>query len=63
MWHPHQTAAREILEGPLSVESAEASDAPAAPSDDHLASLLYSLQILTEAIMQLSNSNFSFRLM
>jgi hypothetical protein len=52
--HPHQTAAREIFEGSLSVKPAEESDASAAPGDDDLASPLHSPQILAEAIVQLA---------
>jgi hypothetical protein len=61
--HTHQTAACEILERSLSVESAEASNAPPAPGDDQFASILHALQILTEAIVQLADSDLSLRLM
>jgi hypothetical protein len=61
--HPHQTTARKILKRSLGVQAAEASDRPPPPGNDHLASPLHSLQILTEAIVQLSNSDFAPRLM
>lgn len=61
--HSHQTAAGEILERALGVESTEAGNASPAPSHDNLATALHSLQILTEAIVQLADSDLSLRLM
>jgi hypothetical protein len=58
----HQTTACESVERPLT-KPAQASNRPAAPSDDDLASPLYSLQILAEAIVQLPDTDFALMLM
>jgi hypothetical protein len=60
--HPHQTAASERIEGSLS-EAAEASHGPPAAGDDDLASPLHSLQILAEAVMELTDTDFPLGLM
>ena len=62
MRHPHQTAARESIKRPLA-EPAEASHRPPAAGDDDLASPLHSLQVLAEAIVELSDSDFALGLM
>jgi hypothetical protein len=63
LWHPHQTTSREVFERPLGIESSEASDAPPTPGNDDLASVLHSLQILAEAIVQLTDPYLTRRLM
>jgi len=60
--HPNQAAARESIKGPLA-EPAETSHRPPAAGDDDLASPLYSLQVLAEAVMELANSDFALMLM
>jgi hypothetical protein len=61
-WHPHQATARESIERPLA-KPAEAGHWPPAPGDDDLAAPLYSLQVLAEAVVQLSDANFTLGLM
>lgn len=48
------------IKGPLS-EPAETGDGPATPGDDDLASALHALQVLTEAIMELTDSDFALK--
>jgi hypothetical protein len=60
--HPYQATARERIERPLA-EPAEESDGSAAPGDNDLASPLHALQVLTEAIMQLTDADFALMLM
>lgn len=62
MRHPNQAPARESVERPLT-EPTQASNRPPAPGNDDLASPLDSLQILAEAIMELTDSNFALGLM
>jgi hypothetical protein len=59
---PHQTASRESIERPLA-EPAEARHRPTAPGDNDLTAPLHSLQVLAEAVVQLTDSNFALRLM
>jgi hypothetical protein len=54
--HSDQAAPRKRIEWPLA-KPAEASYGPPAPGDDNLAAPLYSLQVLAEAIMELSDSD------
>jgi hypothetical protein len=60
--HTHQATARESIERPLS-EPAEASNRPPTPGDDDLASPLYALQVLAEAIVQLADPDLTLWLM
>jgi hypothetical protein len=60
--HPHQAAASESVERPLA-EPAEARDGSPAAGNDDLSSTLYSLQVLAEAIVQLSDTDFALILM
>jgi hypothetical protein len=60
--HPHKPTSRESIERTLA-EAAEAGNGSAAASDDDLASILNSLQVLAEAVMQLTDSNFALGLM
>lgn len=62
MRHPHQAAARESIERSLA-ESAQTSHGPTAASNDDLAAPLDTLQVLTEAIMQLADTDFTVKLM
>jgi hypothetical protein len=59
---PHQAAMGESLERPLA-EPAEASDGPPSAGDENLASSLHSPQVLAEAIVELSDSDFALGLM
>jgi hypothetical protein len=60
--HPHQTAAGESIKRPLA-EPAEASYRPPAAGDDDLASPLHSLQVLAQAIVELSDPDLGLGLM
>jgi hypothetical protein len=60
--HPHQTTSRESIERTLA-EPAEAGDGSAAAGNDDLAPSLHSLQVLAEAIVKLSDSDFGLGLM
>jgi hypothetical protein len=60
--HPHQTAASENVERPLA-EPAEARDGSPAAGDDDLSSTLYSLQVLAEAIVELTDTDFTLGVM
>lgn len=62
MRHPDQSAARESIERPLT-EPAQARHRTSAPGDDDLASPLHSLQVLAEAIVELTDPDFTFGLM
>jgi len=55
--HAHQATPSESVEWPLA-EPTEARHWPSSAGDDDLPSPLYSLQVLTEAIMELSYSYF-----
>jgi hypothetical protein len=54
----HQAAARESVEWPLT-EPTQSGHWSSAAGNDDLASPLHSLQVLAEAIMQLSDTNFT----
>lgn len=62
MRHPDQSAARESIERPLA-EPAQARYRTSAASNNDLASPLYSLQVLAEAIMELTDPDFTLGLM
>lgn len=62
MWHSHQATAHESVERPLT-ETAQARNRPAAASDDELSSTLYSLQVLAETIVELTDTDFTLGLM
>ncbi|HEX5762246.1 MAG TPA: hypothetical protein VFY04_03895 [Solirubrobacterales bacterium] len=62
MRHSHQTSARKGIKRPLP-ERAQSGHGPPAAGDDYLASPLHSLQVLAEAVMKLTNSDFALRLM
>jgi hypothetical protein len=55
--HTHQATARKSLERPLA-EPAKTRHGPPPTGNDYLASLLYSLQVLTEAIVELADPHF-----
>jgi hypothetical protein len=59
---PHQTTARESIEWPLA-KPAEARHWPPAPSDHNLTAPLYALQVLAEAVMELTDSDLALGLM
>jgi len=56
--HPHKATAGESVEWPLA-KPAQASNRPPTPGDDDLASPLHSLQVLTETIVQLADTDFA----
>jgi hypothetical protein len=60
--HPHQTTTRKSIKWPLA-EPAEAGHGPSAAGDDNLASPLHSLQVLAEAIVELTDPDFVLCLM
>jgi len=60
--HPHEAALRERVKRPLA-ESAQTSHGPTAAGNNDLAPALYSLQILAETIMELTDSDFALELM
>jgi hypothetical protein len=60
--HPHQTTSREGIERTLA-EPAEARHRQPAPRDDDLTAPLHSLQILAEAIVELTDPDFALRVM
>ncbi|HUB99493.1 MAG TPA: hypothetical protein VMS11_06695 [Solirubrobacterales bacterium] len=60
--HPYEAALRERLERPLT-ESAQTSHGPTAAGNNDLAPALYSLEVLAETVVQLTNSDFALGLM
>jgi hypothetical protein len=60
--HPYEAALGKRLKRPLA-ESAQTSHGPTATGNNDLAPALYSLQILAETIMELTDPYFALELM
>jgi hypothetical protein len=60
--HPNQAAARERVERSFSKPAQTSHGSPTA-GDDHLAPSLNSLQVLTQTIVELTDSHFALGVM